>query len=96
MGRNHYNGLGGFSSHASSMISSLKSNFRKKELNLLKGSKTKSTYKKKDFNKKATPKQLKEIRKKIQHENRIISIKKIILFLLISILIIYAIGFVKF
>ena len=65
-----YNGLGGLSSHASSMISSLKSNFRKRDLTLLKGSKTKVSYGKFSSNKKATPYQLKSIREKLKKENK--------------------------
>lgn len=91
-----YNGLGGLSSHASSMISSLKSNFRKRDLSLLKGSKTKTSFGKINSNKKATPHQLKIIKESLQKEN----IKKLkrntILFIFVMMILIYCIGFLKF
>jgi hypothetical protein len=91
-----YNGLGGFSSHASSMISSLKSNFRKRELTLLKGSKTKVYYGKFSSSKKATIYQLKNIRERLQLENRKKLKINVIILIISFILIIYIIGFVKF
>jgi hypothetical protein len=91
-----YNGLGGFSSHASSMISSLKTNFRRKDLDLLKGSKTKVTYGKFNDTKKATTHQLKRIKEKLQEENKK-SLKRNMIILIVAIcILIYVIGFVKF
>jgi hypothetical protein len=91
-----YNGLGGLSSHASSMISSLKSNFRKREVSLLKGSKTTTYFGKINSNKSATPHQLKNIREKIQQENRKILKRNSIIFISLMIILVYVIGFVKF
>lgn len=91
-----YNGLGGFSGHASSMISSIKTNFRKKDLILLKGSRNKVTYKKVEFNKKPTLNQLIEIREKLQVKNRKYLLKNSITFSILMIIVIYVIGFVKF
>ena len=76
-GRN-FNGLGGLSGHASSMITSLKNNLRRKSIENFKSSKTKSEYREGTIDKKATPEQLKEIREKLQKENR----KKLIIALL--------------
>ena len=95
MRRNHYNGLGGFSSHAANMIGSFKTNFRKKELNLLKGSRGKFENKKILFKTQATPKQLNEIREKLQKENKKQLRIRIALILILLIIIIYVIGFVK-
>lgn len=90
-----YNGLGGFSSHASNMISSLKTNFRKKKLDLLKGRKTKVKYAKFNSNKKATPYQLKKIKEELQRENKKLLKRSIIIFIIGISIIIYVIGFVK-
>ena len=68
-GRN-FNGLGSLSSHASSMIGSLKGNLRRKEITNFKSPKETSKYKKRFIDKKASPKLLKEIRERIQRENK--------------------------
>jgi len=91
-----YNGLGGLSSHASSMISSLKSNFRKRDVSLLKGSKTITSIGKINSNKKATPHQLKNIKEKLQRENKKLLKRNIIILIFIMVVLIYIIGFVKF
>ena len=91
-----YNGLGGLSSHASSMISSLKSNFRKRDVTFLKGRKNKTTFGKINSNKKATPHQLKNIREKLRKENSK-KLKITILLILIALFVlIYFVGFIKF
>jgi hypothetical protein len=77
-GRN-YNGLGGLSSHASSMISSLKSNLKARNIDNFKSSKISATYKKGSIDKKASPKLLKEIREKTIRENKTCLIKNVIL-----------------
>jgi len=77
-GRN-YNGLGGFSSHASSMISSLKNNLKARSIDHFKSSKISATYKKGSIDKKASPKLLKEIREKTIKENKERLLKKGIL-----------------
>lgn len=87
-----YNGLGGFSGHASS----IKTNFKKKDLILLKGSRNKVTYKKVKFNKKPTLNQLIVIREKLQAKNRKSLLKNLITFSILMIIVIYVIGFVKF
>ena len=48
------------------------------------------------FKNKATPYQLKRIREKLQTEKKIRTQRRIIIFVLLMILFIYAIGFVKF
>ncbi|MDY7395961.1 hypothetical protein UMM65_11950 [Aureibaculum sp. 2210JD6-5] len=68
-GRN-FNGLGGLSGHASSMITSLKNNLRRKNIDKFKSSKAKIEYKEGTIDKKATPEQLKAIREKLQKENK--------------------------
>lgn len=82
-GRN-YNGLGGLSSHASSMISSLKNNLRIRSLDHFKTPKKPSTYKKGTIDKKASPKLLKEIRAKTIKEHKERFLKKIILLSIIA------------
>jgi len=74
-GRN-YNGLGGFSSHASSMISSLKNNLKSRSIDHFKSFKISTTYKDGIIDKKASPKLLKEIREKTRNENKTRFIKK--------------------
>jgi len=75
-GRN-YNGLGGFSSHASSMISSLKNNLKERSIDTFKSSKISATYKKGSIDKKASPKLLKEIREKTIKESNERFLKKV-------------------
>ncbi len=65
-----FNALGGLSGHASSMISSLKNNLRRKEIGHFQSVHKSSKYKKGEIVKKATPHQLKEIREKLQKENK--------------------------
>jgi hypothetical protein len=84
-------------SSIAAMVTSLKNNKRKRV----------STFKKmKDFkegkniqvsfDKSATPHQLKNIREKLQKENKQILKRNIIILIFIMILLIYMIGFVKF
>lgn len=82
-GRN-YNGLGGLSSHASSMISSLKNNLKIRRLNHFKTPKKPNTYKKGTIDKKASPKLLKEIREKTIKEHKKRFLKKVILLSIIA------------
>jgi len=72
-GRN-YNGLGGLSSHASSMISSLKNNLKARSIDNFKSSKISTIYKEGTIDKKASPKLLKEIREKTikEHKERLL------------------------
>jgi len=69
MSRRKFNGLGGLSGHASSMITSLKNNLRRKNLEHFKSSEKNIAYTKIEFENKATPEQLKEIRERLQKEN---------------------------
>ena len=64
-GRN-FNGLGALSGHASSMITSLRNNFRKKDFDYFKKESTNGTKGQLYFNKKASDKQLEEIRLKMR------------------------------
>ena len=75
-GRN-YNGLGGFSSHASSMISSIKNNLKARNIDYFKASKISATYKKGKIDKKASPELLKRIREKTRRENKLQLIKNL-------------------
>jgi len=76
-GRN-YNGLGGLSSHASSMISSLKNNLKARGFDHFKTPKESGIYKKGSIDKKASPKLLKEIRDRTIKENKERFLKKVI------------------
>lgn len=76
-GRN-YNGLGGFSSHASSMISSLKNNLNARSIENFKSSKVSASYKEGSIDKKASPELLKDIRLKTKKEQKIRLIKNLI------------------
>jgi hypothetical protein len=84
-GRN-YNGLGGFSSHASSMISSLKNNLKARSIDNFKFLKISGTYKKGTIDKKASSKLLKEIREKTKRKNKERFIKKVISLSVIAII----------
>jgi len=81
----------------SAMASSLKSNKRSRPRaferlkNLGKGS-----YNKVYFDKKATPKQLKDIREKAICESKIMLLKKIAYLAIFFLIAVYVIGFVKF
>lgn len=83
----------GFTAH---MIASLKNNKRSRTgaFNKLKKIK-KSKLSKLHFPKKATPEELKRIRKKIQRENNIIFYRKVSIIMILILVIIYAIGFVE-
>lgn len=83
-GRN-YNGLTGFSSHASSMLTSLKNNLKPRSIDRYKSSGISAIYKKGTIDKKASLKLLKEIREKTIRENRIRRIKNIIVLSAIAI-----------
>ncbi|MGB0890713.1 MAG: hypothetical protein ACPGUU_00080 [Flavobacteriaceae bacterium] len=93
MSKRNFNGLGSLSGHASSMITSLKNNSRRKELNKYK---ERTSYKSIVTNKKATHKQLKQIREKLIKENRIRLLKRILFFCFLLIVLIYFLGFHKF
>ncbi len=82
-GRN-YNGLGGFSSHASSMISSLKNNLKERSIERFKSSKVSAVYKKGQIDKKASPELLKKIRLKTKKQRQISLLKNILLFVVIA------------
>ncbi len=87
----------GFGGSAAAMNTSLKANKRNrvstfdKIKNFKEGKEIKL-----DFKNKATPKQLKEIREKLQEENRKLLTKRIIIISVFLFIIIYVIGFVKF
>lgn len=68
-GRN-YNGLIGYSSHAASMLTSLKNNLKPRSIDRYKSSDISAVYKKGSIDKKASPKLLKEIREKTIRENK--------------------------
>ncbi len=88
-----FNGLGGLSSHASSMIGSIKNNLRRKNIEKFKTSKHKTEYKKGVIDKKVTPHQLKEIRGKLQKENRKKFIITILYFVISFIILLIVIKF---
>lgn len=84
----------GFSTH---MIISIKNNKRERISTFKKLENFKEgTNLKLHFENKATTRQLKTIRKKLQTENKLRTIKHVVIFALLMILFIYAIGFVKF
>ena len=87
----------GFGGSAAAMIASLKANKRKRVSTFDKIKDFKEGKEiKVHFKNKATPKQLKEIREKIQEENKKALTKKVVLISVLLIIIIYVIGFVKF
>ena len=91
-----YNGLGGFSSHASVMISSIKNNTRKRISTFQKLKKYKKINKDNFKNKNEISKEdLAILRRKIQEENNSKKIRFIIVFLLFLLILVYVIGFVK-
>ena len=91
-----YNGLGGFSSHASAMISSIKNNTRKRVSTFQKLKNYKKINKESFKNKNVISKEdLAILRKKIQEENNSKKIRFIIVFLLFLLILVYVIGFVK-
>ncbi|MCH2216753.1 MAG: hypothetical protein MK076_01540 [Flavobacteriales bacterium] len=82
----------------SAMVTSLKNNKRdrKSALKRLKESSTRySVSEKLHFEKKASPLQLKKIREHIQRRNKKIFIQKIVAVGILSLLLIYVIGFAK-
>lgn len=83
-GRN-YNGLTGYSSHAASMLTSLKNNLKPRSIDRYKSSGISTIYKKGSIDKKASPKLLKEIREKTIKENKERLIKKIVVLGVIAI-----------
>ncbi|EAQ42570.1 MULTISPECIES: hypothetical protein [unclassified Polaribacter] len=87
----------GFGGSAAAMITSLKNNKRNRvsALEKLKNHKKGNAIQVK-FDKKANKIQLKQIREKLQAENKRKLRRNIILFVLGILIIIYAIGFVKF
>ena len=87
----------GFGGSAAAMITSLKNNKRNRvsALEKLKNHK-KGKVIQVNFDKKANKIQLKQIREKLQAENKRKLRRNIILFVLGILIIIYAIGFVKF
>ena len=87
----------GFGGSAAAMIASLKANKRKRVSTFDKIKDFKEGEEiKVHFKNKATPKQLKEIRERIQEENKKALTKKVVLISIFLIIIIYVIGFVKF
>ncbi|NVK53808.1 MAG: hypothetical protein HWD85_12805 [Flavobacteriaceae bacterium] len=82
-GRN-YNGLTGFSSHAASMLTSLKNNLKPRNIDRYKSSSISAIYKKGSIDKKASPKLLTEIREKTIRENRVRRLKNIIILSVIA------------
>jgi len=91
-----YNGLGGFSSHASAMISSIKNNTRKRVSIFQKLQNNKKINKESFKNKNEISKEdLAILGRKIQKENNSNNYRFIIVFSLILIILIYVIGFVK-
>lgn len=91
-----FNGLGGLSSHASSMIGSIKNNLRRKNIEKFKTSKDKTEYKNGTIDKKATPELLKEIREKLQKENRKKLIITVLYFVISFSVIIILLNLIKF
>ena len=91
-----FNALGSLSSHASAMIGSLKNNLRRKNIERFKSSGDKTKYKKGIIDKKATSEQLKEIREKLQKENRKRLIITILYFVISFTLIIILLNIIKF
>ena len=84
-------------SFASGMILSLKNNKRTRKSAFKKLENYKNgNYNDLQINKKATSKQLHQIREKIQKENREKLIKKVLAFVILVSVFIYVIGFVKF
>lgn len=94
-GRN-FNALGSLSSHASAMIGSIRNNLRRNKAHYFKSSKDKTKYKKGTIDKKATPQQLKEIREKLQKENRKRLIITILYFVISFTVIIILVNVIKF
>ena len=84
-GRN-YNGLGGLSSHASSMISSLKNNLKARSIDNFKSSRVSGKYKEGTIDKKASPELLKELREKTKRAQKTRLIKKSITLVIIALL----------
>ncbi|MET2986662.1 hypothetical protein [Aureibaculum conchae] len=91
-----FNALGSLSSHASAMIGSIRNNLRRKNIENFKSSKPKTKYKKGTIDKKTTPQQLKEIREKLQKENRKRLIITILYFVISFTLIIILLNVIKF
>lgn len=84
---------GGFGSFGNSI---LKNNKRKKVDKLSRlSSQTGAKFSKKEFEKRSSPHQLKEIREKLQRENKIAARKKILILIIIMVIFIYLIGFVS-
>lgn len=78
------------------MVGSLKNNKRKRTSAFKKLENAGGIHGKLHFDKKATPKQLKDIKEKLQKENSRNLIRKTIILSILLSIIIYAIGFVKF
>ncbi len=94
-GRN-FNALGSLSGHASSMIGSLKNNFRRKEVEKFKSS-SEITPKKAFIDPiKASPELLKEIREKIQKENRRNLIFTLTFTIVLTVILFILFNYVKF
>ncbi len=87
----------GFGGSAAAMIATLKNNKRAKSTTF-KDMKNyqKITYSQLHFSKKATPKQLQEIRERLQSKNRKSLIIKLSIVIVSLIVLIYFIGFYKF
>lgn len=86
-----FNGLGALSGHAASMITSFKNNSRTKEIEHFKTTEDKHTTNQLYFKKKATEKQLEEIRVKFNKERRKERIVKSIFFAILIAVIAYLI-----
>lgn len=86
-----------FGGSVAAMIASLKANKRTRVSTFNKIKNFKETNNTKlHFKNKATQKQLKEIREKLQKENKKLLVKKALLITVCLLIIIYVIGFVKF
>ncbi|QTE24084.1 hypothetical protein [Polaribacter cellanae] len=85
-----------FGGSVSAMIASLKANKRTRvsTFDKIKDLK-KCTKSELHFKNKATPKEIAEIREKMQKENNIIFFRKVLVIIILLAVILYAIGFVK-
>lgn len=92
----NFNALGALSSHASNMITSIKNNSRRKELDHFKKSENTKTNTKLKFKNVATSEEIEEIKQKIKRKNSLKLKRNIVIFVISIAIAIYVIGFVKF